>query len=246
MSEQPNAMVQPQQVEQPVAVPTTTPAVVATPTPEVVEQGLEARPEPIALTEQKVLELIEKRATEIASQKSLEAVKQAQSLTDKLGARLNKEVEDRLKAYEVAAGAPLTYEQRLRLEQATREQLKVETQEAPAPVQNENPLMADVKRIAEKYDGTIITNADPEFVTVKVDGTLGEWYTTYERAVKAKASRESKQTPSVEENAGDPKARIATTPQKGTAGLPDMSATDLFKQAYKKQSEGDLNGLHFV
>jgi len=235
MPELENATVQPQQVEQPVPVPTPTPAEVATPAPKVEEQGLEPGQQQVALTEQKVLELIEKRATEIASQKSLEAIKQAQSLTDKLGARLNKEVEDRLKAYEVAAGTPLTYEQKLRLEQATREQIKAEQQIEAPPVQQQNPLMADVRRIADKYNGTIITNADPEFVTVKTDGTFGEWHETYERAVKAKSSRLApKQTPSVEQPA-NPQARIPTTPVKGSAGLPDLDASKLFGMAYNKK-----------
>ena len=240
MAEPTNATVQPQQVEQPVQnVPTPTPAEVATPKPEVVAQGQGVGQEPKALTEQQILELIDKRANEIAGKKSLEAIKQAQSLTDKLDARLRKEVADRLKTFESVAGQPLTEAQKYLIEKQTREQIVQEQQpEAPQqqqPVQQQNPLMADVTRIAQKYNGTIVEMSDPEAASVKVNGSLGEWVESYERAVKAKADRIApKQTPSVVDN-GNPQGRIASTPVKGTAGIADgLSPIDYFKQAYKK------------
>lgn len=236
MSEQ--TIVTPQQVEQPaVTVPTTNQAEVATPKIEKVEQGQGAGQEQAALTEQKVLDLIEKRANEIAEKKAQEAIKQAQSLTDKLDARFRKEVADRFKAFEAVTGQPLTEAQKYTLEKQTREQIIAEQQpEQPAqPVQQEHPLMADVRRIADNYGGTVITDHDPEFASVKTDGTLGEWYTTYERAVKAKRDRTTKQTPSTEVTNENPQARIATTPKSGTSGLADnLSSMDYFKQAYKK------------
>jgi len=235
MPEPINAEVQNQPVEQPVQnVPTPTTAEVATPKPEVVEQGQGTGQEPKALTEQQILDLIEKRATEIAEKKSLEAVKQAQSLTDKLGARVSKEVEDRLKVIEKATGQSLSESQKFIIEKETREQIAKEVQ-PETPPQQQNPLMVDVQRIAQKYNGTIVEMNDPEAATVNTKGSLGEWYETYERAVKAKADRLTpKKTPSTEVE-GDPKARIATTPNKGTAGIPDnLSPIDYFKLAYKK------------
>ena len=173
------------------------------------------------------------------AKKSLEAIKQAQSLTDKLDARLRKEVADRLKTFESVAGQPLTEAQKYLIEKQTREQIVQEQQpEAPQqqqPVQQQNPLMADVTRIAQKYNGTIVEMSDPEAASVKVNGSLGEWVESYERAVKAKADRIApKQTPSVVDN-GNPQGRIASTPVKGTAGIADgLSPIDYFKQAYKK------------
>ena len=237
MPEPINATVPSQQVEQPAQVPTPTPVEVATPEPVVVAQGQETGQEPKALTEQQVLDLIEKRATEIAQKQSLEAIRQAQSLTDKLDARLNKEFENRLKAIESATGIQLTEAQKYALQRQTAEQLKAEEAPQETPVQQPHPLMADVKRIADKYDGTIITSQDPEYGTVNVDGTWGEWQETYERAVKAKVSRLApKQTPSVEESNANPEGRIAKTPVSKTGGLPDnLPAIDYFKQALSKK-----------
>lgn len=241
MEETTSANVPLQQVEQPAQnVLNQTPAEVATPTPEVKVEGQATGQEPKALTEQQVLDLIEARANVIAEKKALEAVKQAQSMTDKLDARLRKEVDDRLKTFESVAGQPLTEAQKYAIEKQTREQLLKEQQpqpqEQPAPVQSRNPLMADVERIAQKYNGIVVDMSDPEAATVNIKGTFGEWHETYERAVKAKASRIApKQTPS-EVDRSNPQARIVGTPQKGTAGLADgLQPMDYFKQAYNKK-----------
>ena len=234
MSEQPNAIVLPQQVEQPAqTVPTPAPVEVATPKPEAVAQGQGAGQEPVALTRPEILKMIEERATELAQVEAQKAIKQAQSLTDKLDARLRKEIADRTKAFETVTGQPLTEAQKYALEKQTREQVIAE-QQPEAPVQEEHPLMADVRRIADMYGGTVITKDDPELASVKRDGTVGEWYTSYERAVKAKRDRLSNHTPSIEESTGDPKVRIVTTPQSGKNTLPDnLASTDYFKMAYK-------------
>lgn len=239
MPELNNATVQPQQVEQPVTpVPTPTPVEVATPEPVVVAQGQETGQQPIALTEQRVLELATKIAEEIAEKKANDAVRQAQSMNDKLGARVSKEFEDRLKAFEAVSGQPLTEAQKVTLEKQTREQIIKESQPQPqAPVQDatSHPLYPIVQKLSVKYGVPPIDSSDPEFVTVNAKGDWDEWRDTFERGMKAKASRLApKQAPSTEAE-GDPKARIATTPNKGTAGIPDnLSATDYFKLAYKK------------
>ncbi len=239
MPEPTNAEVQNQQVEQPVlTVPTPTPAEVATPAPVVEAQGQGTGQEPKALTEQQILDLIEKRATEIAQKQSLEAIKQAQSLTDKLGARISKEFEDRQKAFEAVSGQPLTDSQKFLLEKQTREQIIKEQQPQPqAPVQDasSHPLYPIVQKLSVKYGVPPIDSSDPEFITVNAKGDWDEWRDTFERGMKSKADRLApKKTPSTEAE-GDPKARIATTPNKGTAGIPDnLSATDYFKLAYKK------------
>jgi hypothetical protein len=240
MPELNNATVQPQQVEQPVvAVPTPTPAEVATTEAKVVAQGLETGQQPTALTEQRVLEMIEKRANEIAEKKSLEAVRLAQSMNDKLDARLRKEVEDRLKTVEAVVGQPLTEAQKLILEKQTRAQIIAEQQpQEQPPVQDfkQHPLYPIVEKLSVKYGVTPVNETDPEFITVNVKGDWDDWRETFDRAMKAKASRLApKQTPSVEQPTGNPQARIPTTPVKGSAGLPDVDANKLFSMAYNKK-----------
>lgn len=195
------------------------------------------------LTEQQILEIannpqfqkvIDQRAEQIAERKSREEVSKFQSLTDKAEARIRKEIDLRIQAFEAVSGGSISPEQRAKVAETTRQQI-AEQVEQEQPQQQAHPLVQDIKRIAQKHGGVEVLASDPEANLVNGNGTMGEYLESYETAVKAKKDRlTAKPTPKKEEDNGDPNARIVTSPKKGASGLPDLSADDLFAMGYKK------------
>lgn len=184
------------------------------------------QPEPV-LTEQKVLEIVNKAAKEAAA----ETLREVQSRTDKAEARIRKEVQDKIDGLK-AIGVSLTNEQAAQLDAQTRQEFAQKN--APQPV---NPL-DQMRNELEQEFGLELSTSDLEAKLVTTDGTPTQFLRTYEQALKAKQDRlkaptaKPVATPQQEEPT---KARIVTSPAKGSGGIVSSDPDALFNMAYKKE-----------
>lgn len=217
---------QTEQVSPEVVVPEAAQPEVAT--TQVEEQAQSTVAEPV-LTEQKVLELVNKAAKQAAA----ETLREIQSRTDKAERRIKTEVQaqiDRL----ANIGVSLSPEQISQMEAQARQSL------APQEPANQ-PLnvVASMQLELEKEYGIELTDDDLEAKLVVVDDSPTKFLRTYEKALQAKKDRLGKSarsvTPSkVETEKPDVKARVVTSPAKGAVGLTVSDPDQLLNQVYKQ------------
>ena len=209
--------------------------------PQGVESSGQGAPQSQSLTEQQVLDIVNKAVQSSAEKTADITLRKFQSMTDKAEQRVKTEVANIKKTLEVAGLAP-TAEQLKEIEGVTRARVKGDLEANPEPEQPQgepvDPVVAEVRARTQKLNEQYkqeIAGADPESILVKWSTPNPfEFLATYEAALKAKAERLKSANPQSKtegDQHGNPADRITAT-SNTRSGIPDASPEELFKQAF--------------
>ena len=172
-------------------------------------------------------------AQRIANQAAEAAFRRAQGLTEKTRQGIESQIAT-LRQEMQAKGAPLAPEQ----EQVLRSQLEaqaVQQSEPPASAQQPAPAaqpqttgdpVLDVAFSMMRDAGTTVEEADPEFASIKQDGTPKQFLDSVETAIAAKKVRLGGKE--------NPTARVPLAGPQLPAGSPELSEQELWDRAYRK------------